>query len=444
MRRTVSISVMLACLFGTLPSASAAEEPVVWIRNDDPVVVTGSTLPDLLGTPLTNLTVLRCDGSAFTPVPFQIDEKLPAGTYAFTHGVQAARDPDPTFDANDELVFLAADGGAPCPAALPPGTLRSARIDARDRAGASRSAYLVAFAGLAPRSPIDYIRGIQDVKRKVWRVEAKTYRIELVDNASRYDYLSVKGRNGIWTENLIDRLKIRGEARMFWGALRIPILADEVYRLRFDAWIDGPVRIIALGHGYLDAFKNVLKIPLKGSSLVHLYPTYFVFPITGYLPINPASVLTSLRIHGVNEFNRKVYGHNLRYYDAHVPYQPGVTLDGKTSAAEQAMNVSADRDWLVLIGDNEATLCRVVFPKDWTFAAKELYYKEDPSRSDPPEAEKGILAVGFDVGGLVELKRGWVTLVLQYYFPETFAAGEEKRILDIQDDPLAVTVEGVP
>ena len=434
-------TVVFFCLLEAHASVAAAEERP-WVRNDDPVVLQGATLPALLGVAPANLALFRCGDGGFVPIPFQIDQKLPSGDYAFDRGAQTAVDPDPNFDANDELVFLAADAGAPCTHARPPGSLRTARIGVHDRAGAARSAYLFSFGGPAPRSPVDYIQGIQDAKRKVWRVEAKTYRIELADNAAHYDYLSVKNHDGVWSENVVDRLKIRGEATMLWGLIHVPIVADELYKMRFDAWIDGPVRIVALAHGYLDAFRHVLRIPLQGNSLVQLYPTFFVFPLTGYLPIDIGSVLTSLHMHGVNEFNKSVYGHKLRYYDAHVPYTADIAIDGTISAAEKAMDTASDREWMVLAGEKEANLCRFVIPKEWRFATRRLYYKEDESLRDPPEAEPGIVGVGFDVDGLIHLKHGWVTLYLQYYFPETFAVGDEKRILDIMDDPLQVTAGG--
>ena len=91
-------------------SAVAAENPID--RIDDPVVMECGEFSPLFGAEMERLGVMALQGDEWTPIPFQIDQKMPDGAYAFTHGPEAAPDPDPTLDANDELVFMVTDVGA--------------------------------------------------------------------------------------------------------------------------------------------------------------------------------------------------------------------------------------------------------------------------------------------------------------------------------------------
>jgi hypothetical protein len=72
-------------------------------RQHDPVVITGGLLSDLAGTPLHDIFVYAYQGTALAQIPFQIDERDGSGTYVPAE--------DGHLDANDELVFMAMDGG---------------------------------------------------------------------------------------------------------------------------------------------------------------------------------------------------------------------------------------------------------------------------------------------------------------------------------------------
>jgi hypothetical protein len=124
-------------------------------------------------------------------------------------------------------------------------------VEARDERGASRRAYVEVTATPAIRAPGDYITARADGEKKIWRVAGKTYRIEQMQDAIYYRHLSILGNDGVWTPNLVDRLKVRVDASFFFGAFRRTIAAEELYRQHVDAWIDGPVRVIAQARGIL-------------------------------------------------------------------------------------------------------------------------------------------------------------------------------------------------
>lgn len=431
------LELVSAALFSALAVTGTAGAAPAWVRDDDPVVVAGARLEGLLGVPLEHITVLACRDGGLTPIPFQIDEKRSDGAYAFTHGRSAARDEDPALDANDELVFMAVDAGPACDFVAPANVVNVVAVEARDDHGATRWGYAVSTQGAAPRSSVDYVGARADDTSKTWRVEGKTYRIEQVQNAIYYDYLSVRRFDGSWTENLVDRLKVRVDASLFFGTLKKTVVAEELYRQRVEAWIDGPVRVLVLAKGYL-APRRFIDMPMRGHALIVHYPTFIIFPVTVNTPIGFGALLTDMKVRSLNEFRKEAFGLGLHYYDRHNPYRPDVLIDGRVSEAEKALNTANDSRWIALVGEHGASVNRLVLPKSWTFAKVRLSAVEDSARREPPEAEPGTFGLGYEIDGLVNIPRGSHTIEVQYYFPEHFAVGDEQRILDIVDRPLTV------
>ena len=72
-------------------------------RLQDPVVLSGSEFPAMLGVPLDELALYVYRAGAWEPIPFQIDEVDLTGTLVISD--------DGQLDANDELVFMGVDAG---------------------------------------------------------------------------------------------------------------------------------------------------------------------------------------------------------------------------------------------------------------------------------------------------------------------------------------------
>jgi len=111
-------------LFLLVVSAGAA---ATLDRPADPVVLTGADVPALLGVAPGDIVAFRYD-SGWIQIPIQVDERAVvdfADIYNHLGGVTESvmalqytdagtytgADPDPTLDANDEIVFMAADAG---------------------------------------------------------------------------------------------------------------------------------------------------------------------------------------------------------------------------------------------------------------------------------------------------------------------------------------------
>ena len=151
--------------------ATAAAPAAASLRPGDPVVLTGAKLPALARTAPASLVAFAWTGR-WRQVPVQVDERAVVdlhrvyddtavpGQSILTYtdpSTLAGPDPDPALDADDEVVFMAADAGkrAPRRAGLPPGQRGAAAAEVRVRDpldGAKGSVYLFARTS-APAKP---------------------------------------------------------------------------------------------------------------------------------------------------------------------------------------------------------------------------------------------------------------------------------------------------
>jgi hypothetical protein len=103
-------------------------------RPEDPVVLTGADVPTLAGIAPHDLVGFRWDGT-WTQIPVQVDERDVKAFTTVYNGVVSSSvtelfytdpntwtgaDPDPTFDANDEVAFMSKDAGGVAPSYSPP------------------------------------------------------------------------------------------------------------------------------------------------------------------------------------------------------------------------------------------------------------------------------------------------------------------------------------
>jgi len=259
----------LVFLFGIVAITNAASTLTRW---HDPVVIQGSSLTDFQGRPVNTIVGFRFDNGWYQ-IPIQIDEckyvdygivyntdPVGVGTvsyvdpYTYTGG-----DSDPSFDSNDELVFMAKDAGnlAPVGTSLPAGVVPGSGLQLRlddpldDGVG---FVYLFETDGsLTPDAGADYV----------------SYDFDLLAGTYPYDYELDKGPNpedslassALYETHFSDRW-IRDETRVHaGGASGVDILdrqkslfgpgvcqrSEDTFSAgegAFFANLDGPVRCI--------------------------------------------------------------------------------------------------------------------------------------------------------------------------------------------------------
>ena len=95
---------MLQGLFDpALAESDLAFTPPSLTRQHAPVVITGGLLSELISSSLDEIFVYAYQDTTLTQIPFQVDERDAGGMYVVTE--------DGQLDDNDELVFMAMDGG---------------------------------------------------------------------------------------------------------------------------------------------------------------------------------------------------------------------------------------------------------------------------------------------------------------------------------------------
>ncbi len=412
-------------------------------RNQEPVIVLGTKLKPLLGSRIDRLSLMVWKNDQFYPIPFQIDERNLKGEYIFTQLIKKDKfipykdkDENPFLDENDEMIFMSFDAGEQAPkGAFPEFAEKGIELEIIDPlTQESAWVYLFSFAKKPPISQVDYVKLIPDHQKHIQRIEAKNYIIQAPPNCIYYDYLSLVHSDGTRSPDLVDRLKIRCCAFVFFKKIKIPFAMDALIKIQPLAYKDGKIRVLALGQGYME---GPAGIKLKGEkSVVKYYPTMLVFPIHLQVPLDADVLLSDFTLYGVNDFNENAFG--MHYYDAHNPYHPEIFLDGKMSEAEKNMVYNQDHDWCVVTGSQGTVVFRILFPPEWDFVKKELYYKDALNFYDPPEDNPGTIAVGFDMKKFVNLQKGSYLYFFHFYFPQDFKIGDEKAILSIKDNPLKV------
>ncbi len=143
--RRAALLVAMACagLLLAAPPVAFAEPTSTLSRPADPVVLTGADIPSLNGLAPSDLVAFRNINGVWSQLPVQVDERhttdvgadiyrgdYPSGFILLAYSdplTDMGADPNPTIDANDEIVFMAKDaGGTPVafsePANVVPGS----------------------------------------------------------------------------------------------------------------------------------------------------------------------------------------------------------------------------------------------------------------------------------------------------------------------------------
>lgn len=281
-------------------------------RNEEPVTITGSKVPALLGTSIDDLFVYTFSGNSLNgQIPVQVDEVTATGNYTTTE--------DGLLDLNDEIVFMAMDlGDQPTDTSALTGLPISPNwyeIEVIDPLTGKRGwAYLVSSSALAPTFSGNYV----DYNSTTKRVTAPGhYTLGLATSYVGLDYLTLNGDS----TDILDRTKLR--AVFDAGILGTVTLTEEdLENPQLVLVKDGPVRVILRQAVTADPGGPISNASLSTMNLAYasmLQTTASVsFTLPGFVDI--ASVRTSV------DFNSAVSG--AKFYNANTPPN-GVLVDGQ-------------------------------------------------------------------------------------------------------------------
>lgn len=446
MKKAPAIILLSIILTASVPSSAGdAANAKTLGREEDPVVIKCERLPGLEGASPERLSLMSFQNGRWMPVPFQVDQVKPDGSYALTSGKMAGPDPDPMLDANDELAFMARDSGdrRPPEAGPPEGAVSGVEIEIIDPLdGGKGYAYLVRFDSDPPRSERDYIQLVFDEESGRRWTESDKIMVGSPMNRVYPDYISNRGLpSGGEGKDVLDRLKVRGTLVFPFG-IEIPIAMEEFIYARPLGHIDGPVRVIEHVDGYL----KLAGIEFKGigDSFLCYYDDSLSVPVTiaaaSKVPDWLLEFIPKSRLRGYMDFNENVYGSHV--FSAANPWQEGVVLDGEMSDAEKNLDLETEVDWLAGRGPEGGLVFRLLLEEQSGDLSKmTTYYVDDKNGEDPPEDEAGVSAVGFDITGTTgsvapEMVKRSASFTLMAYAKNDLTEENIHAVLDILDHPL--------
>jgi len=432
----VSLAIFIVSFLAAVQAAGADK---TMTRIDDPVVVEAKLFTALLGSDLEKLSLMARKGEAWAPVPFQIDQKKPDGAYAFTTGPEASADPDPSLDANDELVFMAKDCGDQVEDFKYPESAEAMmELTLSDPKDGSRGwLYLTRFSAKAPRSSDDYIKVELDPANNFRKVFTYEYIMGgPMDVIYPSHMAGSKLPSGEPGKDVLDRLKMRGDIVLPLG-IRIPFAMDDITKCEDKGYIDGPVRVLHLAQGYLE-LTAYIKIKGEGYSMISYYVNHMIWPMVMEIPaIEFVDIENFL---GYMDFNENVYGSCV--FNAANPYNPEVIFDGRITEAENAFDTTTEIDWVAGFGPQGAIIHRLFFDPPEACLRKRPYFIDDPSAKGKPEDHPGEHGAGYSLT-FPDKPLPASTVHQYYYYMNTLKPEEVSRILDILDHPIEVGAEVV-
>ncbi len=407
-------------------------------RVDDTIIVDFSEYSAVHGLHPDTVALMAFQDDQWIPVPFQIDQKQPDGSYAFTMGPSASQDPDPNIDADDELIFMVRDSGNQVTEdMLPDGSRAVIELALTDPKNGNKSwLYLISFAAEAPRSEKDYIRLEADEEKHTRYVDTDEYRFGGSTDRIFPDYMACKEvAEGVKGPDVLDRIKIRGKVRLPLG-LKVPLKFEEILRCRDIGYIDGPVRVLVNIQGHMELMGGAFKIEMKEKSIIYWYPNYTAAPIRLEVPQGIGMMVEFVEMRGYMDFNPEVYG--CSFFTKIHSVDDRIILDGKMNAFEKQLDTKTNINWVMGYGPKGNVTARMMWHPEPPNFGQRLYFKDDGIAKEPPEETPGASSVGFWLDNM-DVGKGEPSTVYLYLYTKRFLTPEDApAILDILDYPLEV------
>ncbi|MCA9772086.1 MAG: hypothetical protein KC466_06735 [Myxococcales bacterium] len=408
----------------------------VWLVEFD-----GKQTGDLLGRPIDRIGLFAWDGTRMEPIPFQVDERDANGRWILPEGDEPDRSDDGGRLGDLDVVVVEAKAvgnrylGGAYQSFFPSTITAATELEFRHPKDGTRGwVYGFAFEGEPIRSTADLVT--YDPVRS--EIIGQTYRL-------RYDpkipvswkelrFKQSTAADASWSDNLIDRIKIRIEASLGWGLLDIE-RNEEQFNTRIPAYKDGPIRVIRRQINTVDLVLGIQSPETEFE--VQFLPDGINMPIKVMLPFRPDGFFSDLSVLGGIDF-RDMKG--WRFFTSNDPTP--VTVDGTMSSAERSLS-KEDCDWIVFYNDNRAFIQRVHMGQSLK-VTREVAWEDDATGEDPPEYIQGQLPMfGYRMKGWENLDAGTYTLGMASYNIPDYRPGKEKAYLELLGTPIGVTANAV-
>lgn len=403
---------LLAVSSAGLADGPAAATSADRIRVDEPVIVTGAQVPDLLGAPVGELFAFAFFSGVAQPVVIQIDERASSGLYVPAE--------DGLLDTNDEIVLLAGEAGEqqenPAITAGETVVLPAYEFMIRDPLEGGQGWVYLYRSTLLSGAGLDYVTydGGSD------RIASPgVYQIGFDALHGFRDEIFLGGN----PTDLLDRDKLRVA-----GVVPLPFplpdlafdLNEEDLSLANVAVLDGPVRVT-----------RVATLTLSGDgaqviNVMHAYPHLVMQPISVTLPAAEVQIELAQFL---TDWNAQASG--MVYADERV--SPPVPVDGQPDAVPETPLST----WRQVSGAYGVWISILPVPADLAGAGKIMY--RDQAAFDSQDRGDG-LAYGESGLSFESPAVAGIALSGREYFYAPGSAVDPGRLAAQVDQPLSVTV----
>ncbi len=398
-------------------------------REIDVVFIQGAQIESLLGKPIANLRLYAVQEGALAPIPFQIDERNEDGEYVLSAGRKKSKDEDKgLLDANDELVFLAADMGPQRAAAHGlPRASQERELVLRDPINGEQGYAYLFFFGAAPPPPsaTDYVT--YDPPSDITYTRGFTMGFD-----PKYRFaINLLGRPRPHFDpkaNPVDILKIRMDATIFGFHVT---RHQEDFNTKLAGWIDGPIRVIKWTGMNMRVIAFVRSPRIWNYTF--FYPNSFSYDFGIKTPVAIPRVAGRLDLHAGMDFSNlrgaEIYGSGFE--------RPYVVTGTPGDPAIAKINENPDRnDFFAVKWEGVWWLCRIRFPSNVPLEPG-LYLTDDAGLADPPENTPGAVpGVYFRLSNWMKVYEKDFMIRNFVIVTDRFTPGSEGEFFARQDRPV--------
>ncbi len=417
---------------------SAAPLKATEPRRIDPVIVKGDRLENLAGVLPERISVYSFRSGRWEAIPFQIDERMEVQayntwttrrtilTYAMDSGPKAASDPDPSFDLNDELTFMASGAGDRS-GGFPPGASTCEEIELKEPDSDARSYVYACQGSQAVKSDLAYVtvNGPNEI-------EGSGYVVSFPDgNPVNFNGFQIRDESGLLPDP-IDRFKMGVKVSLLWGVAGYPLSdADFTHYLRGTR--AGPIRVIREFESVLETFAGA---QIRTYNHVYFYPSHIEYEMDFRGAANWGKSINRSDL--VLALDLDENGRGMRFYSQN--NSRGELVDGRTNPSELYMDYGPT-EWAAVAGEAGNIVVHLGLDSR-TDLYKDLYYADNDDKGDPPEEDPGMVG-----------KFGYIVRNMQKagfdQFPVRFAVYGEagqfseqsvRPLVQMYDSPLEVSV----